>query len=372
MSAAPCAVDDAVVDTAASPIASPGALKTGHGMTTVEHTMADAAAMRRALELASAAPPRREPAGRVRDPAPRTATCSPRAGTAAPAPPHAEVDALVQARARGAAARRHRRRHPRALQPHRPHRPLLRGAHRRRRRPRRLRGRRPRASARPAAPSGCATPGVEVDAGVLADEVDGAARRLARRRQRLGRPHVTVKWAASLDGRAAASDGTSQWITGAGRARRRAPPPRRRRRDRRRHRHRARRRPRAHGPRRRAASCYDAPADPRRARRAGRCPPTPRSRGIRTAPCSTSTATTSPPILADLRAAASAASSSRAARRSRARSCAAGLVDEVLAYVAPVLLGGRRASRSATSASTPSPTPGASTSPPSSGSATTC
>lgn len=32
--------------------------------------------------------------------------------------------------------------------------------------------------------------------------------------QRLGRPHVTVKWAQSLDGRAAASDGTSHWITG--------------------------------------------------------------------------------------------------------------------------------------------------------------
>lgn len=32
--------------------------------------------------------------------------------------------------------------------------------------------------------------------------------------QRLARPHVTVKWAQSLDGRAAASDGTSQWITG--------------------------------------------------------------------------------------------------------------------------------------------------------------
>ena len=32
--------------------------------------------------------------------------------------------------------------------------------------------------------------------------------------QRLNRPHVTVKWAQSLDGRAAASDGSSQWITG--------------------------------------------------------------------------------------------------------------------------------------------------------------
>ncbi len=32
--------------------------------------------------------------------------------------------------------------------------------------------------------------------------------------KRLGRPHITVKWAQSLDGRAAAQDGTSQWITG--------------------------------------------------------------------------------------------------------------------------------------------------------------
>ncbi len=31
---------------------------------------------------------------------------------------------------------------------------------------------------------------------------------------RLGRPRITLKWAASLDGRAAAADGSSQWITG--------------------------------------------------------------------------------------------------------------------------------------------------------------
>ncbi len=55
--------------------------------------------------------------------------------------------------------------------------------------------------------------GVEVEAGVLAEE--GVALLDSwLTAQRLGRPHVTVKWAQSLDGRAAASDGTSQWITG--------------------------------------------------------------------------------------------------------------------------------------------------------------
>ena len=56
------------------------------------------------------------------------------------------------------------------------------------------------------------TAGVQVEAG----EQRGAAERLVHdwaTAQRLGRPHVTVKWAQSLDGRAAASDGTSQWIT---------------------------------------------------------------------------------------------------------------------------------------------------------------
>jgi diaminohydroxyphosphoribosylaminopyrimidine deaminase/5-amino-6-(5-phosphoribosylamino)uracil reductase len=55
--------------------------------------------------------------------------------------------------------------------------------------------------------------GLSVVGGVLAD--DGVAQlRDWLTVQELGRPHVTVKWAQSLDGRAAASDGTSQWITG--------------------------------------------------------------------------------------------------------------------------------------------------------------
>ncbi len=55
--------------------------------------------------------------------------------------------------------------------------------------------------------------GIEVASGLLAHE---AATLIGPwlAAAALGRPRVTVKWAQSLDGRAAADDGTSQWITG--------------------------------------------------------------------------------------------------------------------------------------------------------------
>ena len=55
--------------------------------------------------------------------------------------------------------------------------------------------------------------GVDVIGGVLADEAEEMARRWLVT-ARTGRPFVTVKWASSLDGRAAAADGSSRWITG--------------------------------------------------------------------------------------------------------------------------------------------------------------
>ncbi len=56
--------------------------------------------------------------------------------------------------------------------------------------------------------------GVEVETGVLADEVARGPLEAWLHRQRTGRPFVTWKYAATLDGRSAAADGTSRWITG--------------------------------------------------------------------------------------------------------------------------------------------------------------
>ena len=49
--------------------------------------------------------------------------------------------------------------------------------------------------------------------GVLADEVAGGSLREWLHKQRTGLPQVTWKFATSVDGRSAAADGSSQWIT---------------------------------------------------------------------------------------------------------------------------------------------------------------
>lgn len=60
-----------------------------------------------------------------------------------------------------------------------------------------------------------ASSGIEVTSGVLSDEVAGGPLREWLHKQRTGLPHVTWKFATSVDGRSAAADGSSQWITSA-------------------------------------------------------------------------------------------------------------------------------------------------------------
>jgi diaminohydroxyphosphoribosylaminopyrimidine deaminase/5-amino-6-(5-phosphoribosylamino)uracil reductase len=55
--------------------------------------------------------------------------------------------------------------------------------------------------------------GVDVKSGLLAEEVSGGPLREWLHKQRTGLPHVTWKYASSLDGRSAAADGTSRWIS---------------------------------------------------------------------------------------------------------------------------------------------------------------
>lgn len=56
--------------------------------------------------------------------------------------------------------------------------------------------------------------GVEVVPGLAAELVRTGPLREWLHKQRTGMPHVTWKYAASIDGRSAAADGSSRWITG--------------------------------------------------------------------------------------------------------------------------------------------------------------
>ncbi|MDI2027362.1 bifunctional diaminohydroxyphosphoribosylaminopyrimidine deaminase/5-amino-6-(5-phosphoribosylamino)uracil reductase RibD [Saccharopolyspora sp. TS4A08] len=57
--------------------------------------------------------------------------------------------------------------------------------------------------------------GVDVHSGLLRDEVAKGPLRAWLHFVHTGRPHVTWKYAATLDGRSAAADGTSKWISSA-------------------------------------------------------------------------------------------------------------------------------------------------------------
>ena len=54
---------------------------------------------------------------------------------------------------------------------------------------------------------------IDVRSGVLADKVAGGPLREWLHKQRTGLPHLTWKYASSVDGRSAAADGSSQWIS---------------------------------------------------------------------------------------------------------------------------------------------------------------
>jgi diaminohydroxyphosphoribosylaminopyrimidine deaminase/5-amino-6-(5-phosphoribosylamino)uracil reductase len=55
--------------------------------------------------------------------------------------------------------------------------------------------------------------GIAVEGGLLAEDVERGPLRAWLHYARTGRPHVTWKYATSLDGRVAAADGTSRWIS---------------------------------------------------------------------------------------------------------------------------------------------------------------
>ncbi len=288
----------------------------------------------------------------------RAARQPPRRGRRAPA-------ALAPGRPR---PRRHRLRHPRTLLAPRPHPAVRRRADRRRRHPGgRRRSRTPTPTSPGRASTGCATRASTSTVGVHAAEVrDDLAPYLLHRTQ--GRAFTVVKTAMSLDGRIAARDGSSQWITSPAGPRRRAracAPTRRRSwsapaprsptgrsltvRDvaspaRTAAAARRARRPRSR-PRRRSALRHRRRAHARGHHAGGvrrRAPGLARRPGPRCSPCpspATTSASTSSPRSRRSPASACCRCSWRAARHSPARCSQPGLADRVVTYVAPTLLG---------------------------------
>ena len=159
---------------------------------------------------AGSAPPAPTPVVGCVHPGRRRRTSSARASTPTPAARTPRSSRCAAGRRAGPG--RHRRGHPGALQPHRPHRPLHPGADRGRGGPGRGRRRDPN----PVAAGG---PRPLRAAGRRGR--DGGARGRGRgtgnvawlTAVRRGRPYVIWKYAATLDGRSAAADGTSKWIT---------------------------------------------------------------------------------------------------------------------------------------------------------------
>ena len=157
---------------------------------------------------------RRQPAGRAPSSSPPTGEVLAEGWHRGAGNPHAEVDALSQlARTASPAARRRSSPSSPATTPAAPARaprPCSPRASRASSTPSPTPARRP-----PAEPSGCAPPASTSRPGSAPSRRPPiCSTRWLTVVQRLGRPHVTVKWAQSLDGRAAADDGTSQWITG--------------------------------------------------------------------------------------------------------------------------------------------------------------